>query len=96
MLNAGIPITKPAVDSFFGGLAVRLAQAMTDAARANVWLAGMSDNDLTALGYTAEDITALKDAAYAFGVVANLYTGASNLPTATDFRVGIRKLAGLG
>jgi len=96
MINAGVPVTKQTVDAFFGGVAVRLAQVMDDAAEANAWLAGVSDQDLTGLGYTADDIVALKDAAYACGIVAQLYTGAANLPNATDFRVGIRKLAGLG
>lgn len=96
MLNAGVPVTKQTVDSFFGGIAVRLAKVMDDAEQANVWLAGVTDPDLTGLGYTTDDISALKDAAYACGVVAQVYTGAANLPNATDFRVGIRKLAGLG
>ena len=96
MLNVGVPVTKPSVDAFFGGVATRLHHVMDDAATANAWLAGISDQDLTGLGYTADDINALKDAAYAFGVVSQIYTGVTNLPNATDFRVGIRKLAGLG
>jgi hypothetical protein len=96
MLNAGVPVTKQTVDSFFGGIAVRLARIMDDAEQANAWLSEIADSDLTGLGYTADDIAALKDAAYAFGIVAQIYTGSANLPTATDFRVGIRKLAGLG
>jgi hypothetical protein len=96
MLNAGIPVTKQTVDSVFGGIAVRLAQLMDDAAQANYWLAGTSDSDLTGLGYQAGDISALKDAAYAYGVLSQLYIGQTNLPAATDYRVSIRKLAGLG
>lgn len=38
----------------------------------------------------------MNDAAYAFGILSQVYTGAVNLPTATDFTVSIRKLAELG
>ena len=96
MLNAGVPVTKQTVDSVFGGLAVRFAALMADADQANVWLSAVSDGDLTALGYVTDDITALRNAAYAYGVLSQLYTGATNLVTATDFRTGIRPLAGPG
>jgi hypothetical protein len=96
MLNVGVPVTKTSVDNAFGGIAVRFADLMADAEQANVWLAGIADADLTALGYSDDDITALKDAAYAYGVLAQVYTGAVAVDPATDFRVSIRKLAGPG
>jgi hypothetical protein len=96
MINAGVPVTKGVVDDVFGGLATAFDDLMADAAQANAWLAGMSDGDLTALGYTTDDIAALKDAAYAYGVVSQLYSGQINLSNATDFRVSVRKLGGLG
>ena len=96
MLNAGNPVTKQTVDAAFGGIAIRFTDLMADAEQANAWLADATDGDLTALGYVTADITALRDAAYAYGVVAQVYSGVTALPTATDFRVSIRKLAGLG
>lgn len=96
MPNAGIPVTKQTVDSVFGDIAVRFAALMADAEKANVWLAGVEDPYLTGLGYGNDDITALRDAAYAYGVLAQAYSGQVAISPATDFRVSIRKLAGLG
>lgn len=96
MLNAGVPVTKASVDSAFGGLATRFASIMADAERANVWLAGASDADLTALGYVTADIDGLRAAAYAYGVLAQVYIGATEVTPPTDFRVNITPLAGPG
>lgn len=95
MLNAGNPVTKATVDAKFGGLAVRFPAIMAEAAQANAWLADATDLDLTGLGYEVGDITALRDAAYAYGILTQVYAGATNLPTAMDFTTAIEKLAGL-
>ena len=96
MLNVGMPVTKQTIDAFFGNLAIRLAQVMDDAERASSWLAAVTDFDLEGLGYTVGDVTALRDAGYAYGVVAQVYSGQVAVDPATDFRVSIRKLSGLG
>ena len=96
MSNVGIPITKQTVDTFFGDVAVRFAALMSDAEQANTWLSGVEDAYLQGLGYSTDDITALHDAAYAYGVLAQAYSGQVAISPATDFRVSIRKLAGLG
>ena len=96
MLNVGNPVTKQTVDNVFGGIAVRFADLMVDAEQASTWLAGIVDGDLTALGYQTDDITALRDAAYAYGVLTQAYSGQTAISPATDFRVAIRKLAGPG
>lgn len=96
MPNAGNPVTKQTVDSFFGDVAVRFTALMADAEKANVWAAGVADEYLNGLGYGTDDIAALRDAAYAYGVLAQVYSGATAVSPATDFRISIRPLAGLG
>lgn len=96
MPNAGNPVTKQTVDLFFGDAAVRFGTLMADAEKANVWLAGVEDAYLNGLGYGDDDVAALRDAAYAFGRLSQIYTGQATVDPATDFRVSIRKMAGLG
>ena len=96
MLTAGNPVTKQTVDMAFGGLAVQLAQMELGAERANAWLASASDGDLTGLGYTTEDIAALRACAVAAGLLAQVYAGDVALPDAVDFKTDIQTLAGLG
>ena len=96
MLNVGVPVTKQTVDSRVGGLATRFPDIMGNAEQVSDWISAASDGDLEALGYVTADITALRDAAYAFGVIAQAYRGAIAISPPTDFRVSIRKLAGLG
>jgi hypothetical protein len=66
------------------------------AERANGWLASASDGDLTGLGYTTDDITALRACAVAAALLTQVYIGAVNLPAPVDFKAAIQTMAGLG
>jgi hypothetical protein len=96
MLTAGNPVTKQTVDNVFGSLAVALARIEMAADQVNVWLTSASDGDLTGFGYTTDDIAALRACASSAALLAQIYAGAVNLPTATDFKTSIQLLAGLG
>ena len=96
MLNAGNPVTKQTIDRAFGGLALQLSQMELGAEMANAWLASASDGDLTGFGYSSEDITALRACAVAAGLLAQVYSGAVNLPDPVDFKAAIQALVGLG
>jgi hypothetical protein len=94
-MSLGYPTTKNDIDSRAGGLAIDLRQRFRDAQNFKVWLDAEVDADLTARGYTSNDIARLRSAAADMDKLAQIYFGTLNLPAVYDFRTFTKFLTGV-
>jgi hypothetical protein len=98
-MAVGIQPGKADVDNMAGGIARDLDLVMERVGRMAAWLATQSDAQLTALGYSAADITALKncytDNQVSLGRLRTIYLGSTALASAQNFKAGVLPLAGI-
>jgi hypothetical protein len=92
----GLPINKTDVDLTAGSMARDLIVAVNHVANFKTWLDGQLDADLTALGYSAGDISNLRSAFVDAAQLATIFKGTATLGVAKDFAVFLKRLAGLG
>lgn len=93
-MTVGFPNTKNDVDGQAGRLVLALRDGFRQVNDMKVFLDGLQDSDLTALGYAAADVTTLRAAItdlYNLGRVANAQ---QTQPAANDFFFNGRKLLG--
>ncbi len=95
MLNIGNLVTKGTVDSAVGSAAAKINRGMRQAYQISNWLTDIDDSDLTGLGYTSDDITALRAAITSMSTLHSIYVGDATLDPAVDFRTTIRTVLGI-
>lgn len=94
-MAVGYPKNKDSIDSIVGELALTINRAFRRAVQFNTELDSYTDPQLTAAGYSAAEITALKTFADDAVQLNNIYAGQSNLITAKDFRPSCRAMWGV-
>lgn len=95
-MAAGISYSKAQLDGIAGSVAQQFKQLMERAADFQAWFAAQADADLTALGYSTDDIATLRGAAADMAQLVALATGQSTLANAQDFTANTKKLWGVG
>ena len=93
---AGLIITKEQLNEWVGVTARTLRTALARGKQQKDWFDAYSDQELTLLGLSAQDITALRAAVEQLNTLAELFAGNTRLMTQKDFRVELRKVWGLG
>jgi hypothetical protein len=95
-MAVGFPSDKTAVDARSGDLARRTRDLFTDIERMDRWLAGQTNQELEALGYTAEDVTLLRAAMTDLNALRLVATGQEVGPTAiNDFLFWSNQILGV-
>ena len=92
---AGLQVTKGEIDSVTGAISRDLMRNLERAVRAARWLQSKDDPYLTSLGYTAEDITELRQFQARSIQLVDIFTGQATLATAFNFRATYAKLSGI-
>lgn len=91
----GYPKNQASVDAIVGELAQSINRNFRRALQLKTEVDAYSDASLTAIGYTAGDISALRTFVLDLGQLNSIYTGAAALATAKDFRISTRPMWGV-
>lgn len=91
----GYPKDKSAVDNLIGELAQSINRNFRRSSQLKTELDSFTDTQLTNLGYSAGEVTALRAFATDMAQLNNIYTGAANLASAKDFRPSLRPIWGV-
>jgi hypothetical protein len=94
-MAVGLPTNKLDIDSKAGSIAVRLRDVFQEIQYTQAWLAGTTDAELTALGYTTAEVAVLKSAMSDLDQLRTIFIGNATLATAKDFRQFAKRLTGL-
>jgi len=94
-MSIGLNPTKENIDALIGDIARAYFYQFRRAAGFKYFLDGKVDADLTALGYTAGDITNLRSAASKLDEIRQVWEGLINAPQ-EDYRTFPRRAAGMG
>lgn len=91
----GFPTDKNNIDSRAGFLALTLRDTLADIVNVKTWLDTQQDADLTALGYSAAEVTLLRASFVDMFNLANIAHGQGTQPAASDFFWNAKHLTGL-
>jgi|SRR5262252_9216310 len=94
-MSAGLTYNKNQVDNSAGSIARDMLSVFNRAHEFQLWLVSTPDADLTALGYSAQDIANIKTAYNDAEQLYQIYIGQGTLPNAKDFRTFMQRLWGL-
>lgn len=94
-MSVGFPKNQAAVDAIVGELAVSINRNFRRAAQLKIEVDSYNDAALTAAGYSAGDITVIRNLVADLGQLNNIYIGAANLAVAKDFRTTLRPVWGV-
>jgi hypothetical protein len=92
----GTPNTKANIDSLLSGLTRSLRQTVIQIHTFNGDIQGMTDEDLTALGYTSDDITLIRAISSDLAQLYGVFVGGVSLTSPKDFTINISKVWGVG
>lgn len=95
-MAVGIPSTKAQVDGLLSGLTRNLRQVVDQIHEFNDDVIAMADADLTALGYSADDVTLIRDISADLLQLYAIFGGAAALAQPKDFTANISKVWGIG
>lgn len=91
----GYPKNKESVDNVVGELAQSINRNFRRAVQLKAELDSFTDGQLTAAGYTAGEVTALRTLAADLVQLNSIYTGSATLPAVKDFRPSLRPVWGV-
>lgn len=94
-MSVGLPVDKVKLDDRTGSLVWQLRETLTQCQNMKAWLDARSDAELTALGYTAADITLLRASFTDLDNLRKVARGLAAQPGANDFFFNAGKLTGL-
>lgn len=94
-MAAGLQITRAALDSISGSLALDFRNWCARVTALQRGATGLTDADLTGLGYTAAEITDIRAAVTNMVKIKNVAQGAATQATASDLTAAMEKLTGI-
>lgn len=92
----GLQTSRSEIDAVAGSIARDLNVLMKRVTVLKAYLDQTPDADLTAMGYTAQDVALLKSAFADAAQLEAIFRGAGTLADAKDFRAFLRQVWGLG
>jgi len=95
-MSVGLPVTKDELDQRSGDLARSFQNNFQDTATLQSYLDATDQATLEALGYTPDDVAALKTAISDLSQLGRIWAGAEALAAPKDFRTFVRRLWGVG
>lgn len=94
-MSVGFPQNKLDVDSRAGQLALTLRDTLRDVRNFKVFLDSKTDTELTALAYSAAEVTLIRAAYVDLDKLAQISSAAATQPAASDFFFNAKKLLGV-
>lgn len=95
-MAVGLQPTKEQIDTTIGDISRAFFYQFRRAKNFKYYLDGVSDGDLTTLGYSAGDIANLRSAAGVLDTIRQVWEGTAAISPATDQRTFPRRVAGMG
>jgi hypothetical protein len=95
-MSVGLPVTKDEIDSRAGDIARQFQRLFGDVVTMQQYLLATPNPDLIELGYTDQDVAALKTAFTDLMLLAGIWVGDEALAAPKDFRVFVQQLWGVG
>jgi hypothetical protein len=94
-MSVGYPLNKATLDSRLGYLTVTLRDVLDDWVTLKAQTDSLQDSDLTTMGYTAGDITAIRGIAAAMATLRSVAHGQATQSPASDFFFFSTKVTGV-
>ena len=94
-MAVGYPKNQDSINGIVGELAVSLNRSFRRAVQLKTELDAYTDQQLTNAGYTAGEVTALRNLVTDLNQLNSIYTGAAPLASAKDFRPSLRAVWGV-
>lgn len=94
-MAVGISTNKMTLDSQSGMLAQQIQTWSRSATSLEGYLAGATEADLIALGYTSDDVALLKSAVHDMAQLASIFFGETTQDPAYDFRTFVARIGGI-
>lgn len=94
-MAVGYPLNKAVIDARLGYLTVTLRDILDDWATLKAQTDSLQDSDLTGLGYSAGDITAIRGIAAAMSTLRSVAHGQATQSPASDFFFFATKVTGV-
>lgn len=94
-MTVGYPTAKIDIDAKAGQLALQLRDVFQQIEAFQTYLASQTEQNLIDKGYGSEEVAILKSAYTDLDQLRTIWTGATALPTAHDFRTFAHQLTGL-
>lgn len=91
-MTLGYAFTKQRIDAQAGDAAYQLREALARITRYKADLDSLSDPELTAMGYTAGEVTVLRASFTDLDKLAAISRGAATQPAASDFFFNAKQL----
>ena len=92
---AGLPRTKDDINNRSGQLVIGLRNTFTEIDRFKVLLDGMTDVELTALGFTTGEVTTLRNSFGDLAKLSRISRAADTQPAVSDFFFHAKNLMGV-
>jgi len=92
----GLAVSKSELDSRAGELARGFQKQFGDVLTLKGFLDTKTESDLTAMGYTAQEVAVLKTAMTDLFTLASIWSGQASQTSPYDFRQFVRQLWGVG
>jgi hypothetical protein len=93
-MSVGYYIGKGDIDLMLGAVAVDVREILTRGNRHVSCLANITDAQLENMGYTAADVTIIRNVAADILTLEQIITGQASLATVRDFTANLRQLYG--
>lgn len=94
-MAAGLQIDRPTLNSVAGNLALQFRVWYRAVESLQRGATGLDDAALTAMGYSAQDITELRAAVVSMVKIKNVATGQATQASASDLTAAMEKLTGI-
>jgi hypothetical protein len=94
-MSVGYPTDKGTVDQRVASIAWQLRSTFDQIAIIKAWLDARTDPELSAIGYSAADITLVRAAYTDLDNLRKVATGQATQPATSDFFFNAKKLLGL-
>jgi hypothetical protein len=94
--GVGLAVTKAELDARAGGIARTFQQAFNNVNTLRDFIRSVDPAALTAMGYSADEVTLLKNAIEDLAQFGNIWRGEEIGPPNKDFRYHVQRLWGLG
>lgn len=93
-MTVGFPVTKGGLDLALGQLAIDTREMLTRAKHIADCLSGVTDEQLRNFGYSAEEVTLIRDVQTDVATLLQVFTGQAALAVPHDFMAYLGQLFG--
>ena len=95
-MSVGLAVSKGEIDARAGDIARTFQRAFEDVTTLQAYLSSVTEQDLVAMGYSAQEVAVLKTGYNDLTQLGTIWVGAASLAQPKDFRTFVRQMWGVG